>query len=773
MDWIEPAPIDSPAPLPDLHPLVAQTLLRRGLRTPEAARAFLDPLAYSPSPAADLPGLVSIVDRLEAAIRAHASICVWGDFDADGQTSTTILVQTLRELQADVTFHIPVRASESHGVNIPLLQEIIDRGASLILTCDTGITANAAVDYARSRGVDMLITDHHDLPEALPKAAALTNPKFLPANHPLSSLSGSGVAYKLAEELYSRFGRPDEVTLQLDLATLGLVADLARLTADARYLVQRGLQALRHTQRLGLQTIMEMAELVPANLTEEHIGFVLAPRLNALGRLADANPAVELLTTADPVRARVLATQLEGLNTQRQLLCNQVTRAAEAQLRLDPSLLAQPVLVLGQPAWPGGVVGIVASRLVDRYHKPAILFSTPAGQPAHGSARSVEGLNITAAIAAQKDLLLNFGGHPMAAGLSLDAEKLDEFRRRLSRTVTEMLAGIPTERSLGIDGWLSLPEATLELAEALESLAPYGPGNEKLTLATHGLKIQSKTPIGRNQEHLKLSVMDDSGISRTVLWWNGAEETDALPEGRFDLAYSLRSSDWRGTPQVQMEFVDFRGLAGQPVEVNRRRLEVIDYRNARDLSQILATLREEPSTLVWAEGDQKKSVGGKDRYELAPAEALILWTIPPSPQELRSALEIVQPRKVYLCAVTDPVELPQVFLAKLAGLLKYAINQRGGRITWSALETASAQRSVTVRRGLAWLVSQGKIVIEAEKDDDLTVKAGALSPDRPGSASLKLEIQSLLEETAAYRLHFKRADKDILFSASDGILETR
>jgi len=257
------------------------------------------------------------------------------------------------------------------------------------------------------RGVDMLITDHHDLPAALPQAFAITDPKLLPEGHPLSTLSGSGVAYKLAEELYARFGRPAEAARLLDLATLGLVADLAQLTGDARYLVQRGLEALRHTQRLGLQTIMELAELAPANLTEEHIGFVLGPRLNALGRLADANPAVELLTTTDPLRARVLATQLEGLNTQRQLLCNQVTRAAEAQLRLDPALLAQPVLVLSHPAWPGGVIGIVASRLVERYHKPAILFSAPAGQPARGSARSVAGLNITAAIGAQKELLLN------------------------------------------------------------------------------------------------------------------------------------------------------------------------------------------------------------------------------------------------------------------------------------------------------------------------------------------------------------------------------
>ncbi|HVM71653.1 MAG TPA: DHH family phosphoesterase, partial [Anaerolineales bacterium] len=308
MDWIEPASIDIPAALQDLHPLVAQRLLRNGLRTPAAALAFLDAHAYHPSPAIELPGLASIADRLEAAIHSHESICVWGDFDADGQTSTTILVQTLQELNAEVSFHIPVRETESHGVNLPHLQQVIEHGAKIILTCDTGINALAAADYARTHAVEMLITDHHDLPKSLPQAAGITDPKLLPDGHPLATLSGSGVAYKLAEELYGRFRRPDEVYRMVDLAALGLVADLARLTGDARYLVQLGLESLRNTQRLGLQVMMEMAELSTSALTEEHIGFVLAPRLNALGRLADANPAVELLTTSDRSRARVLAT---------------------------------------------------------------------------------------------------------------------------------------------------------------------------------------------------------------------------------------------------------------------------------------------------------------------------------------------------------------------------------------------------------------------------------------------------------------------------------
>ena len=762
MNWIEPPPIDLPAPLPELHPLLTRRLLRDGIRTPEAAHAFLDPRAYSPAPASQLPGLGETADRIEIAIRGHEPICVWGDFDVDGQTSTTILVQTLQDLGAEVFFHIPMRESEGHGVNLPHLQEVIAGGARLVLTCDTGISAHAAADYSREHGIDFLITDHHTLPQALPRAFAIVDPKLLPEGHTLSALSGSGVAYKLAEELYARSGRPEEAERMLDLAALGLVADLASLTGDARYLVQRGLEELRNTHRLGLQIMLQMAELTPANLSEEHIGFVLGPRLNALGRLADANPAVELFTTTDPLRARVLATQLEGLNYQRQLLCSQVTRAAEAQLRSDPSLLTAPVLVLWHPTWPGGVVGIVASRLVERYQKPTILLCNPPDGPAHGSARSVEGLNITAAIAAQADLLRNFGGHPMAAGLTMEPEYLPEFRVRLAKTVEKMLRDTPTETRLEIDDWLNLPGITPEMAQALETLAPYGPGNPKLVLAAHGLRLHSVAAIGRNQEHLKLAVTDDAGNSQTVLWWNGADEKDSLPDGRFDLAYSVRASDWRGKHQVQVELVDFRSLEPDKIEIKTEKQQVIDHRGSADPQKELAALLQQESMLVWAEGVEKKKVNGKDRNELISCETLAIWSIPASSEILQAILNKVQPRKIHIFAASDPVETPEAFLGQLAGLLKYAINRRDGKISWSGLEAATSQRRTTVRTGVEWLVYQGQINIISVENDDLVLSNGTSVKDPTGASNLWAEIQSLLSETAAFRLHFMRADKETI-----------
>jgi single-stranded-DNA-specific exonuclease len=757
MRWIEAPPAPPLSPPPNLHPLVAQLLARRGLTTPKTIRAFLDPAAYLPAPAEALPGMPMAIERIVTAVQRQERIGVWGDFDVDGQTATTILVETLRALGADVIYYIPVRSTESHGISLPRLEQMIGQGVRLIVTCDTGVSAHEAVSFASTRNVEMIITDHHDLPASLPRARAVVNPKMLSGGHPLGTLSGAGVAYKLAEALLA--DRPSEAESLLDLTALGLVADLAILTGDTRYLVQRGLHTLRATPRIGLQKMFELAELAPADLNEEHIGFVLGPRLNALGRLGDANPAVELFTTRDPVRARVLAVQMENYNAQRQLLCSQVTQAAEAKLRADPALLAQPVIILDHPSWPGGVVGVVAGRLAERYHKPTVILFAPPGEPARGSARSVEGLNITAAIAEQQDLLLKFGGHPMAAGLAIEQEKLPEFRRRLNRTVEQMMREVEIEPSLQIEAWLNLSEIGLDLARHLEALAPFGPGNEKPILATHNLKLRSAAEIGRNREHRRLVVEDDAGNTQTVLWWDSADLD--LPQGGFDLAYTVRVSTWQGEPRAQLTLAAFRQTAEAPVEVHRRPFEIIDYRADPDPRRRLAALP--PGTLIWAEGADREQVQGLDRYELGPAPGLAIWTPPPGPDVLGAALEKVAPQKVYLFTSPAAEEATEAFMARLAGMVKFALNQRGGRVNYAALAAATAQREIVVRKGLTWMVERGKVRVIGEEGKSLILAAGGEVNDPAGAAQLWVEIQSLLAETSAYRAYFRRAPAEALF----------
>jgi single-stranded-DNA-specific exonuclease len=644
--WLNPPPVDvSPLSTLDLPLLLQQTLIRRGIVTPDAARAFLHP---DETPSTPFPNIESATEIIQAAIQRKDRICVWGDFDVDGQTSTALLVQTLQSLGADVVYYIPIRGKESHGVHIESLAPIIDNGIKLIITCDTGITAHEAIEYANSRGVDVVITDHHDLGETLPNAKAIINPKLLPPEHPLKNLAGVGVAYKLAEALLddrpqtidheasSVVHRPSSEEL-LDLVALGLIADVALLQRETRSLAQRGIQQLRKTNRIGLKVMAELSNTNLESLTEETIGFTFAPRLNALGRLSDANPAVELLITNNSARARVLAAQIEGLNAQRRLLTSQVTEAAEAQLREHPELLNEPAIVLSHPNWPGGVVGIVANRLVDRYHKPALLLTESDDGILRGSARSIEGLHITEAISSQKESLLNFGGHPMAAGLSLKKDNFTSFRRGLGKAIEKQLGEIIREEpTLQIDSWLGLDEINLELADAIEALAPFGAGNPKLTFASRGVTLKSVAEIGKTKEHLRLAVEDENGNVQRVLWWGGAGED--LPETgtQIDIAYSVRASTFRGEKQVNATFEELRLVENKVIEIQKTKLEIVDLRLKP------ATFDLRPSTLIWAEGADKSK--GKSRYELYPADELVIYTTPASPSDLRAVLEIVNRR---------------------------------------------------------------------------------------------------------------------------------
>ena len=762
--WLDPHPVQVPASFADLNlpPLIAQTLLRRGINSTEEARAFLHP---DEIPSTPFPEIEKAVDIINLAIRRKDMICVWGDFDVDGQTSTALLVQALRSLGADLIYYIPIRGKESHGVHIESLKPIIDNGAKLIVTCDTGITAYEAVDYANSRGVDVVITDHHDLGETLPNAKAIVNPKLLAKDHLLANLAGVGVAYKLAEALLdggtctvddrrSTFNSLRSVDL-LDLVALGLIADVALLKGETRSLAQKGIEALRNTNRLGLKVIAELSGTNLETLTEETIGFTFAPRLNALGRLGDANPAVELLLTQDPARARVLAAQIEGLNAQRRLLTSQVYEAAEAQLRENPDLLTEPAIVLSHRGWPGGVVGIVANKLVDRYHKPAILLNESEDGIMRGSARSIEGLHITEAIATQKDILRGFGGHPMAAGMAFDADKLTDFRRGLGKAIEKQLGEIVHEEpTLQIDAWLGMDEINISLAESLEMLAPFGAGNPSLTLASRGVQLKSVSTIGKTKEHLRLYIEDESGNVQSILWWGGAGEELPPTDNKFDIAYSLRASTFRGQKQVTLQFEEFRLIhdAEKPVEVRSSKVDIRDMR--------LLTFDHQPSTLVWAEGSEKSK--GNSRFDLHQADQFAIYTTPPSPVELRKALEIVKPKMISVFAVPPAEEKPEDYLSRLAGLCKFAINQRGSKATVHELTAAMASRENAVQIGLEWLAAGGQLSVSIE-EDIVSLSAEKQEKNPYLQAELFIALKGILHETSAYRKYFATVDLKTLF----------
>ncbi len=738
------------------HDLVlAQLLVQRGITTDAAARAFLNPDVYQPAPPEVLPDLELAVNRLVQAIKAGERICVWGDFDVDGQTSTTLLFSMLKVLGAQVSYYIPDRLTESHGIKLPALRRILARGVELILTCDTGVAEHAAVTEANAAGVDVLVTDHHDLAETLPPARAVINPKRLPAAHPLRELPGVGVAYKLAQAMYRAYDRSDDSQALLDLVALGIVADVAQQIGDTRYLLQRGLGILQDTARVGLRTLIENAKLKTGRLTEDHIGFWLAPRLNALGRLGDANLAVDLLTTTDLSRARILALQLEGLNDRRKLLVDRVVAQALSLLEDTPSLAEYQAIVLAAADWHPGVVGIAANRLVDAYGKPVILISLQADGLGRGSARSVPGCDIHQALKTQSGLLRSFGGHPMAAGLAIAAEKVPDLRRGLS----EALHGCrpAAEQGMRLDLLVELPQISADLLRTIQRLAPFGAGNPPVRLGAAGLRIVDETIFGKERAHKKLLVEDEAGHQQSVIWWRGAAERS--PEGRFDLAFTLSPDDFTGGEAVQVEWQAARPW--QPVVVVKQ-LEVIDWRAKPEPALSIADLPVLPPCLIWSEGISLPHSPTVGRHQLQQAQTLVIWTAPPGQDILEQATVAVRPQQIVLVGQPSPFARFPAFMPRLMGLIKYAVSQKEGQVELTELATALGHRVTTARLGLDWLVAQGKLAIEVEEDSWLVVRPGQYSPSPENAAILEEILIAALAETAAYRRFFQTASLEAM-----------
>lgn len=767
--WIDP---DPSTPIPDDllvrlggNALLARAMVNRGIDTWEQAKGFLDPTLYRPADPNDLPDMPAAIDRLHQALKAGERIGVWGDFDVDGQTATALLVGVLRGLGGNVKYHIPVRARESHGVNLPGLIAFLAQGVSLVITCDTGITAFEAATYLSEQGIDYIVTDHHSLGESLPNTLAVINPQRLPADHPFRSLAGVGVAYQVARALCAAEGKPELAQQQLDLVALGCVADVASLSGDVRFLVQLGIEQLRDPSRAGLRALYERAELNPVRLTEQHIGFVIGPRLNAIGRLSDANPMVDFLTTADETTAAETAARLEGLNGERRFMTEQVLQGALDMIERDQGLAEAPALILNHPEWPAGVVGIVASHLVSLFHKPVILLSSPAGEPARGSARSIEGVNITRAIAAGADLLMGYGGHPMAAGLAIEPGNLPAFRQRVFQSVKQQTIGLDLTRTLKIDGYVAFEELTHESVSELERLAPFGAGNPPITLAAQNVKAVEVSPIGKSGEHLQVIVEDAKGNLRRIVWWQGVR--DLIPDSIFDLAFTARTSTFRGGLDVQLEWVDARLAETQAeIELSPKAVrEFLDFRTSADPINDLRTLVTDHDAVIWRAGGGKQDLDGLDLDHLVPAELLVIWNPPPGNAELQQALQVVQPKKVALFAVSAGVDDPQAFLVQLTGLVRHAIRTRAGEISLSLFAGILNQRKATIEYGIRYLIARG-FVRRLDDDDGEIILTEAGVPDPELAAKLEKNIRTTLEESAAFKAFYVRADPLELFGVS-------
>jgi single-stranded-DNA-specific exonuclease len=548
-----------------LSPLLAQVLINRGIETAEAAQTFLNPEAQLlPSPIEEFPDLTIALELLMWAIATRQRIAICGDYDADGMTSTALLMRSLKFLGADVDYAIPSRMQEGYGINQRIVEEFHEEGVKLVLTVDNGIAAFEPIARARELGLIVIVTDHHDIPEQLPPANAILNPKLIREESPYRGVAGVGVAYILAVCLAQCLKKTQDLTTPLiELFTLGTIADLAPLTGVNRRWVRRGLKLLPKSRLTGIQALIQVAGLSNEKaLKPEAIGFRLGPRINAVGRISDPQMVIELLTTDDEGRSLELAMACEQVNQMRQKLCEQIEQEAIAwceQSQFEPQ--RDRVLVVVQPDWHHGVIGIVASRLVERYGVPVFIgtYEDEEREKIRGSARSIPEFHVFEALQFCGDVLEKFGGHRAAGGFSLKAANLDEWRSRLQIYANQQLQPEHLKPLVSIDVQADLSQLTLSLYEQIDALHPCGIENPDPVFWTPNLRVVDQQAIGREQAHLKLTVTQDGQAPakkmKAIAWRWG--EYYPLPE-RIDAAYRLRINEWNGERTVELELVGVR-----------------------------------------------------------------------------------------------------------------------------------------------------------------------------------------------------------------------
>jgi single-stranded-DNA-specific exonuclease len=570
--WILPEPHADATDLAQrlrTSPLIAQMLLNRGMSDPRDCTEFLRPtlkLLHDPSL---LPNLPVAAQRIAQAIKDRQKIVIYGDYDVDGITATAILWHAIKALGGEVEYYIPHRIEEGYGLNSEAIAQLCDRGAKLIISVDCGVTAIEPARVARDRNVDLIITDHHEMHAELPECAAIVHPRLLAASrsYPNPNLCGAGVAFKLAWGVGMAVSGANRVNEQFRsflveataLAALGTIADVVPLVGENRVLAHFGLNGLRSSKLTGIRALINSAGLDGQNIDCYHVGFVLAPRLNACGRMGHANLAVQLLTDADPAKATEIATYLDQQNRARQTIEKKILDEALAQVQRNGYATDRHRgIVLGAEGWHPGVIGIVASRIVDRFHRPTVMVALNNGV-GQGSGRSVNGFHLTRALESCAEHLDAFGGHEMAAGVKLRPEKLDAFRQAFVSCVNQTIDPTLLVPELRMDCEAELAHVSHALVTEMKRLGPFGHGNRRPLLCCRGLTLAGPPRrVGKSGDHLQLFVRQGRNHMKCIAFGYGAM-FDRLSAGMMiDLAVEPQLNEYNGRTSVELAVKDLQ-----------------------------------------------------------------------------------------------------------------------------------------------------------------------------------------------------------------------
>jgi single-stranded-DNA-specific exonuclease len=536
---------------PGYPPLIVQLLYNRGLTEPFQIEPFITAdkgLLGDPYLIYDMP---RAVERIYRALLSGESIAIYGDFDTDGISATALLVQGLSSLGGKVIPYIPHRFTEGYGLRTSTLEKLHRQGISLVITVDCGITALAQVKKAQIMGLDIIITDHHTpLPET-PSALALINPKLPNSNYPFSQLTGVGVALKLLQALLQGMGKEGQLDELMDLVALGTIADMGLLLGENRYLVKRGLQQINTAPRLGIKQMIIQSGLTPGSLDAESISWVLAPRLNAAGRLAHAMTSYKLLMTDSQQEAQGLSAWLEQKNIERQKLTEKsLTKARKQVLAQEISTL----LIASDEDFPAGIMGLVAGKLSEEFYRPAIVIRI-SEQTSSGSCRSIPEFNIILALNQHSNLLTEFGGHAQAAGFTLPTKNLPQLQQALLQLTTTQLSGVELRRRLDIDAEVTLPDLGGDTLGTIQQLAPFGQGNPVPTFLSYGVEVTDCGTMGNNGGHLKLKLKQGGTVWDGIAFRFGNYLAEVSPS--LDIVYNLELNRWGGRERLRLNILDF------------------------------------------------------------------------------------------------------------------------------------------------------------------------------------------------------------------------
>jgi single-stranded-DNA-specific exonuclease len=538
---------------------LAALLLQRGQGSQEAARRYLRPAIGDLSDPAALAGMAEAVDAIASTVRAGGTIMVHGDYDVDGQCATALLTRALRAAGADVIPFLPHRLRDGYDFGPAGLEAAQAAGVSLVVTCDCGITAMDTVRTARAAGIGVVITDHHLPGDELPPAIAVVDPQRADDTSGYTSLCGAGVAFKLVQALVPALGlSPNLPYYLLDYVALATVADVVPLQGENRILVKHGLRLMAESSWPGIRALVDACGLTGKEMRAGHLGFILGPRLNAAGRIGDATDGLRMLVTDDPDEATLLARRLEGLNIERQALDQRMLDEVLDQVERTTDFERDASFVLSGDGWHPGVVGIVASRVVERYGRPAFLIAFD-GEIGKGSGRSISRFNLHSALLACGDLLERFGGHHMAAGLTIRRENLEAFRERFSDLAREVLAPEDLGPEQRVDLEINLHEATRDLERLCRYLEPCGTGNASPVFGVRGVRFAGRTRVGNG--HLK-GILDDGRSRLTAIGFQWADRVPWMGDGPIDAAFRLECNDWNGQSTLQARLCALSPHAG-------------------------------------------------------------------------------------------------------------------------------------------------------------------------------------------------------------------